>query len=429
MNGTRGVALLDGRVGRGEVFARPRFVAHAPDDDGRMVLVPFHRGQVAVHRSLFPFLAMRERAFTVAVAVGFHVGLVHEIQSVDIAKIIPVVVLGIVGIAHTVAMGALQFEDIQFLRFRRHVMPVHRVRLVAVRAFQFNFLAVQIIASVLDLAHAEAKQGRNEFSSVPQHDLVAVGLLRAPKPRLLDHEAFFFAAVNQLVVEGVQINRHVRVAIDLNAPVAGKLPFLNGRGGHEEIADPLFRPAQQPGGAENSRKPEHVLVLEIAAVRIAVHFQRDHVAARAHERSDVEFRRRAAVLGKADVFAVHPKIEETIHAVEFKKNIFFFPSPGQIEVAAVAADGIAGGVIGVLFGRFPHDTRSARLVHCEGIAYVRVERRSPAAFPVGAHGLPGAGHLDHGPLGNIVFRLEKILGPGIRILGPVEPPIAVGIQA
>ena len=124
---TRGVHLLD-RGGRGgEVLSRPRLVAEAPEHDGRMVAVAAHHVEIARDGRLLPLLAVRERRLAVVVAVRFHVCLVEHVDAVDVAEVVPVVVLGIVRVAHVVDVRLLHEADVLKLPLARHVVSVHRI--------------------------------------------------------------------------------------------------------------------------------------------------------------------------------------------------------------------------------------------------------------------------------------------------------------
>ncbi len=424
----RRVARADGFRGGGEVLARPGLVAIAPYDDRRMVLVALDHRHVAVDRRLRPFGPVRKRALAVTVAVRLDVRLVHEVDAVDVAEIVPVVRLRIVGVAHAVAVRVLEFAHVEFMRLGRDIVAEHGMCLVAVRALELYLLSIEIVAAVLYLAHTETEEGRDEFTPVSEHDLVAVGRFGAPQPRLLDHERLVGAAEHKLVVKRVQRNRHFAVTLYIDAPVAAEIPFLDGGGRHEEVAYAVLGPAQEPRAAEDSRETEHVLVLEIAAVGVAVDFKRDSVAPRLDEPRDIELGRGAAVLRKADVFTVDPQIEEAVDTVELEERAVGLPSFGEIEVAAVASYRIARGVVCKVLRRLAHDIRAARPVGSERIADVGVEGRSPAALPVGAHRLPRTGNLYDGPRRHVIARLPEIGRPRRRVFRPVEAPRRVGIQ-
>ena len=194
----------------------------------------------------------------------------------------------------------------------------------------------------------------------------------------------------------------------------------------EEVADICLRTPDEPDGAENPGKAEHVLVLEIRSVRIAVDLERDRVSSRADEVGDLVLRARSAVLREADVLPVDPEIVEGIDAVEFHEHAVAFPVARHFKVATVASDGIALGVGRVFLRRLGHHVRR---VEGERILYVRVDRRPPTALPRRAHCLPAAWHLYRRPTGDVVFRLFESDRTQRRLLDPVELPFRLGIEA
>ena len=194
VRGTRPVARVHRLVGRLEVLAGARFVAVAPEEDGRMVLVALDHVHVAPQRREREARVVARRALPVSHAVRLHVRLIHERNAVQVAEIVPVVVLRIVRVAHERAVRALQELHVLLLARVRTIVPIHRIRLVAVRTAELHLLAVEAVASVDDLAFAEPEQRGDAFKRLPiprspfpvprhqrKHNLVAVGRLVAPE--------------------------------------------------------------------------------------------------------------------------------------------------------------------------------------------------------------------------------------------------------
>ena len=186
VRGTRPVASVYRVVGRLEVLAGARFVAMAPEHDGRMVLVALDHVHVAPYRRKREARVVARRALPVSHAVRLHVRLVHERDAVQVAKVVPVVVLRIVRVAHERAVRALEELHVLLLARVRTVVPVHRIRLMAVRAAELHLLAVEAVASVDDLALAEPEECRNAFKRLAvlderKDELVAVRSLVAPE--------------------------------------------------------------------------------------------------------------------------------------------------------------------------------------------------------------------------------------------------------
>ena len=186
VRGTRPVARVHRLVGGLEVLAGARFVAVAPEKDRRMVLVALDHVHVAPYRREREARVVARRALPVSHAVRLHVRLVHERDAVQVAEVVPVVVLRVVGVSDDRAVRALEELHVLLLARVRTVVPVHRIRLMAVRAAELHLLAVEAVAPVDDLALAEPEERRNAFKRLAvlderKDELVAVRSLVAPE--------------------------------------------------------------------------------------------------------------------------------------------------------------------------------------------------------------------------------------------------------
>ena len=278
VRGTRPVAFVYRLVSRLEVLAGTRFVAVAPEEDGRMVLVALDHVHVAPHCREREARVVARRALPVSHAVRLHVRLVHERDAVQVAKVVPVVVLRIVRVAHERAVRALEELHVLLLTFVRTIVPIHRIGLMAVGAAELHLLAVEAVASVDDLAFAEAEERGNAFERrAPldrrqrQHDLVAIRRFVTPKLRRLDLEGLV-----ALHLDGHTLPVHVkerefdhgRVTICLphgrigarptqfhfhcHRPVAVVHTLLRRLRTDEEIADVNLRTPHEPHRAEDA---------------------------------------------------------------------------------------------------------------------------------------------------------------------------------
>ena len=362
--------------------------------------------------------------------MALHVGFIDDIHSARVAQVVPVVVLRIVRVADRVAVRFLHEPEILLVALLRDEMAEHRVRFVAVGAFELDFLAVEEVAAVLYFGDAEAEHGRHPFLAVVDDELVAVRLFCAPEFRGDDGEFAGGGAADEFVVPGVKRGLRAAIHLDVKFPRAAVFALDHRTRRREEVPHALLRAREQPGAAEDAGEAEHVLVLEICAVGIAVDLECDEVVfAGAHEAGHVELRRRAAVLGEADIFAVHPKVEEGVDAVELEEDVGAVPFGGHLEMSAVAADRVARVVGGEVFRGLQHDGGAARNVLGEGIALVCVDGRPPAAFAVsGAGRLPRARHAYRRPQRVVeVFPVELLL-PLVRVARPGKAPRAVGVE-
>ena len=198
-------------------------------------------------------------------------------------------------------------------------------------------------------------------------------------------------------------------------------------GGGEEVADMHLGYSVELHGAENARKARHILTFQIGRIAVTVDFGGDNVLALLQIGSDTERGRVAGVLGEADILAVDPQVEERIHTVKLDVDFLAFPFSRHGEVAAVAAHGIALGIVGVVFGRRSHH---ARPITCERVGLVAVKCRAPAffAFRMGSDGLPVGRDNDGFPLGDIIIGILETDRPLRGVFAPLEFPLGLGIE-
>ena len=192
-------------VGAAEVFAHlPQglaavaLVAARPDEDGRVVFVPFqHRFGASKH--IFPPLraGTGQRPFVRAVrtqllpcAVGLQIRLPDDVQAVFIAELQKIRVIRVVAGAHGVDVVGLEV-----LYIPQHLFPADRAPgaaapLVAVDALEHDALAVQKHLAVFQLKFAQTdfQAGALHESALAQQGdfcLVQVRLLGAPQGGML----------------------------------------------------------------------------------------------------------------------------------------------------------------------------------------------------------------------------------------------------
>ena len=138
----------------------------------------------------------------------------------------------------------------------------------------------------------------------------------------------------------------------------------------------ISRCREEKDVALDAAHPPVVDVLEIAAVAVAVDFDRKRVLARANEIRDTELRGRLAPLAIADFPAVHPYVHRRAHAAETQIDLTVAPALRHGERAAVRT-------YGVVF-----------MVHKRGLRVLRKRKagidvdRNPVALelPVARHG-------------------------------------------
>ena len=305
VHGARRVVRLDPVVADLEIVAGAGFVAHRPHDDRRMVAVALYHRDLAFEMRVEPFGAEGKRRERIADAVRLEVRLIHHVDADLVAEIVEFVRLGTVRIADVVEVAFLDKLDVLPQTPRRAVVPVDRVHLGTVYALEFDGLAVdekRAVARILRLGYLDFPE--TEIEGYPFRDeRVEIRDLRAPELRSA-HAPFSV---------GYSFEFHFRPALFVNLelrrtvgrerknPVAAVDALLLGMRLEPDVFQMAFFQAVHANGPYDAGKTEHILTFEIRAVAVAVDLHGDGVSPALEIFRHIVHRRRAAVLGKADV--------------------------------------------------------------------------------------------------------------------------------
>ena len=156
LHGARVVQGLDGMVCLLEVVAVSALVAHAPEDDGRMILLHLHVADVALHDGLAEVGVLCQACAVVAHAVALEVGLGADIDAVLVAKVVEIRVAGIVAGTHGIDVQFLHDADILQHPLAADDIAAVGVHLMAVGTLDEDGLAVEQDLCILDFYVAEA---------------------------------------------------------------------------------------------------------------------------------------------------------------------------------------------------------------------------------------------------------------------------------
>ena len=309
----------------------------------------YHRGVVAVavvhivHSVLHgpaPLLLLGQAVLAVALGVRFHIGLVPHIQTVAVAQLVPILVVGIMAGPHGIDVHVLHQHNVKLHLRACHILPRVRAVLMSVHPFDGNrhpihaqllggenrvtqrysrvahaiLQADTAILHISDLHIAEAYftayRLRGHAAGILQtHDEgVEVGGLRCPGVHLGNPAAF-----------PIKMRRPVvRLHATLHAPhtCPAAVPQLGlyhhvarGPSGqvhaqlHQAVTVALVNPCHQLVIADmdtrgrinihiarDAAHAPHVLALQIAPVAKAHHHHRHTVLAGTHTLGDVPFR-------------------------------------------------------------------------------------------------------------------------------------------
>ena len=388
LHGARSVESLNGLVGSYKVLTRSGFVAQRPNHDGGTVDGAVHHLHVACHVCVAPLLRMRERCCTIVVFVRLQVGLILQIDTILITQVIPVGIVGIVGVTHVVDVGSLHHHHLFEHVLTRQCMSRLGSCFVAVHALQLHGLAVDVIVStsqfelivlslsILDFHLAEAGVGRYGLHHLALlvlqlgHQGIAVRRLSTPllghlhrqraggalresgldidglrgKERILHLlviigvEGVGIETVGQCIALGIFLTQVADIGLDVKYTI---LVVVHQVGDNHQVANLHLGGRVECHGAEDTRQTEHILRFEERGIRTAIDLGSHHIGTRLEEAGNIEAGRIARVLREAHVTAVNPEVEERVHAIKADIDLTAIPLLRQFESAAIGAHLVA----------------------------------------------------------------------------------------
>ncbi|CAM5336683.1 hypothetical protein SPILM97S_01274 [Streptomyces pilosus] len=442
-----GVVGADPVVHRGEGAAASGLVAERPDDHRGVVLVTVHHVPGAGDAGRRPPGVAAGVLGTDA--VGLEVGLVDEVEAVLVGEFVPQRVVRVVRGADGVDVRPLDEADVLDQVLAGEGGAAGRVHLVAVGAAERDGPAVDPHQPVPDRELAEAHpvgQGLHHLAgrvAEPEDGRVEVRLLGRPQPRrghglrgphgdvrsgggrgevggLLERAGpdGVAARVVQLRFHGVPAARGLADGADARGDrqLGGRVAVVQ-RGVQLEVAQVHGRDGVEVDRAEDAAQPDHVLVLQPVAVRVAVHLHGDLVGAGLQTVGDVVLGGCVGVLVVADEFAVDPHVVGGLDALEVQEGAAARPVARDGEGAPVLADrvvaGGGGGRLGVL---------AASVGAPVGVGDVQVDREVVAVQ------LPHGRHREGLPVAVVGVRAVEVGVPVVGAVGVGELPGAVQAQ-
>ena len=439
-------------------------VAGGPGHDGADVLQTMEGGDRAVHSQL---LEEHLLALVVHQLVRLQVGLGHHVQTVLVAQIVQIVVVGVVRGTDGVEVVLLHQLNVLLHDLLAHGLAVHGVGVVAVGAAEHQRLTVDgdglvlavlrgavaapihLSAGELDLTEAQLLgHGAQVGAAVlveAHHQVVQVGVLRAPQLRVLhvlgQVHGLAGARINGGHLGGHAVDEHgavlvVHTHVHLvagsglgglvlhgNAQVqVGVLIGLVQVGGDEVVVEVHLRGAVDVHVTEDAAVLEHVLQLEPSAVAELMYFHSQQVLAVHQVVGDVEAVGGVGVLAVTHGLAVEVHIVGSLHALEVQVDaaIHLFQS-GQ---ALIQGKGLAVHTHGVVVDRGQRSGVAAGVVLLPGHLGIGVD--GIVQTPIG----PAGGQLEPaapGVIGGVVGLVEvgvALLGDGV-VLHHAQGPVGI----
>jgi len=147
-----GVVLPD-PVGHGDMArSEAGLVPERPHDDARVVLVPLHHALGPIHEGALPLWVLGE---AVPVVVRLQVRLIEDVETVLVAQVIELGVIGVVRGPHCVHVVAFENEYVLDEALARNALAVIGVVVVPIHSADDDGHAVHVDALVLELHPAE----------------------------------------------------------------------------------------------------------------------------------------------------------------------------------------------------------------------------------------------------------------------------------
>ena len=190
------ICLPEILVHRKNRLAPEGFIAAGPDEDGRMILVPFQHIPRPLQHCLLPSrIAVRQGIFIREItaiahpgAVGFQVGFVNHIQSINITQLVDTAAVWIMGTAQGINIVLLHGDNILLNQLQVTGPAAIAVKLMAVSSLKDNPSAIELHDIALQPELAEAHILRNHLLHPSlcilchQQQPVKVRLLGTPQP-------------------------------------------------------------------------------------------------------------------------------------------------------------------------------------------------------------------------------------------------------
>ena len=403
-----------------------------------MVEVAFHQRFSPVRMGFLPGRVFTHFMVGIAVSVRFLVGLVHDIEAPAVTQFVKVFPVGVVAGAQEIDVGQLHQADVLLVGGVIDIAAGSGMMVMPVHAAQFHILSVNLEHCSGDLHFLDTQMIvemlHHPTFPVPQFhaERIQVGFFSRPKLRILQHAVQLHQG---RVADGqpfhgtgcllpVQQKDGLQVLLRLSTGIADEDAGLDRSptvirirlGRHPVIGDMRQRTYPKLHGAENTGKPPHVLVFQIASVTPAVHLHGQSVPSRTQISGHVEFGRRHGILAVTDFLTVHPYVHGGMHTPEMKDKVLAEHLLRNIHKSHVRTDGIAVFIGGPVPGRLGSH---ARPVPSERIVDVDIDGRTVTLR------LPVAGNGDCPPAADIIVFLVEIGGPIFRIPTPVETPLSV----
>ena len=408
-------------------------VSAGPEQDGNMVFIPLKHGYCPVKHTVLP---LRETPGNIPAgfnfpqllpgAVAFQICLVHHVDAVLVAQMIPGCLVGVMAGADGVDVIAPEG-----LHGPLHILPADGpacagIPFVAVDPVNYQTLPIQEHDPVLQFKPPETDVIGNCFQHFPgrigqgQNRVIEIGHFMAPAMDIGEGKfradmvfsviAQGYILVHQALygtVEGYVFCLSAEKQTDFQ--LAGGV-ILQKCGLQPQVIHIPGGLGVEKGAAENAAEPEEVLILQPACAAVLIDLDTQAVVLLPDVGGQVKVRGGEAVLGVAHKLAVEPDVKRPLHALKADAHPLPQQSRLQIEPADIASH----------MGILPVDFRGTQL----GVAVPGVQGVDVLNFAIALQ-LHMSGHLNGAESGIVEIFLPEVLWALPGIFAPRKAPLPI----
>ena len=331
-----------------EVCAVAGLVAHAPDDDRRVVDVPLHHPGIPLEMGNAEVFPGCEGLGAVADSVRLDVALCAHIEAIDVAQLQPDRIVRVVARAYGIDIQALHRLDVFDHLGDSHSIAMILTQFVTVDTFHKHWLSVDKKLGIDDLDSPEAEAYRCAFGKTSLGE--GLGLecvehrgLGTPERRIGDSSGEGAGAIlERFAGKGGDRVAFAVSYLESQRPDPGSNLGADGEitvhpGCDPDILKTVLLSCKQCDSPGDSAESPEILVLEIGSVTPAVDLHCDEILSRLDETGDVKSRLQLAVLAVAYLPAVDPDLDVGCGRTDSETDLLAGPGSIQIECTAVLA--------------------------------------------------------------------------------------------
>lgn len=360
-------------------------VAERPNDNGRIIAVAVEHIVDTINDGVGPLFLLSQTVFAIALGMAFDVGFVPDIETIAVAELVPILVVGVMAGADGIDIEVLHKHNIELHLLAADILAGIGAMLVAVDAADSDRPAVDtelagahnsvadIVLGLLDGHIAETDLAPEGFDKgavgafKTKNQSIQIGGFGGPRTNRRD-DALVARVENEPVVnldflllpehtlalgiEKFHIHRHGRsegggqIDIQIEETVAGL--FVD-RGNNLVVANKDSRSGIKADVAGDAAHAPHILAFEIAAVAPADNFESQTIGARMDILGDIPLSGSFGIFAIAYAGAVDIEIHSGTNSAKLDKNTAAMPAFGHLEIGDITAGGveIAGSVRGI----------------------------------------------------------------------------------